>query len=82
MNLDRNNTAKEIKKALETPNLEQLFDSLAKERFEKIIQERREMVANLKKQGITSDLQGVEDIEIVGTDLLTITLIYPPLGGG
>lgn len=73
---------KHLKRVLETPNLEQLFDSLAKERFEKIIQERKEMVANLKKQGIISDLQGVEDIEIVGTDLLTITLIYPPIGGG
>ena len=39
------------------------------------------MIANIRKQGITSDLQGIEDIEIVGCDLLTITLIYPPIGG-
>ncbi len=73
---------KHLKKALETPNLEKLLKSLAEEQLEKIITERKEMITNLKKQGIATDLQGIEDIEVVGTDLLTITLIYPPIGGG
>ncbi len=73
---------KHLKKALETPNLDELLKSLAEEQLEIIIAERKEMIANLKNQGITTDLQGIENIEIVGIDLLTITLIYPPIGGG
>ncbi len=73
---------KHLNKALAIHNFDKLLNSFAKERLEKIIDERKEMIANLKNQGITTDLQGIDEIEKVGIDLLTITLIYPPIGGG
>lgn len=51
-----------------------------RERLDLIIEERKEMIANLRKQGITSDFKGIEDIEIVGCNLLTIALIHSPIG--
>ncbi|MHA1252293.1 MAG: hypothetical protein ACTSRP_20075, partial [Candidatus Helarchaeota archaeon] len=73
---------KHLKKALDTPNLADLFDKLSQKRLEAIKNERINMIENLKKQNISLDLEGIQDVEVVGIDLLTITLIYPPIGGG
>ncbi|MHA1426724.1 MAG: helicase-related protein [Candidatus Helarchaeota archaeon] len=72
---------KHLKKALEIPDLEELFKRKSQERLKNLIDERNQMVETLKQQGITTDLEGINDIDIVGTDLLTITIIYPPVGG-
>jgi len=38
-------------------------------------------IKNLKEQGIATDLEGIDDIIVVGTDLITVSLIYPESGG-
>ncbi|MHA1251088.1 MAG: helicase-related protein [Candidatus Helarchaeota archaeon] len=68
-----------LKKALELPNLKQLFNEIGQERLNIIIDERKKMIERLKNQGITSDLDGIDRINIVGIDLLTVTLVYPPI---
>ncbi len=72
---------KNLNRALNIDNLESMFNDLAHERLKIIINERKEMINNLAKQGIATDLEGIEQIDVVGVDLLTITLIYPPVGG-
>ena len=72
---------KHLKRGLENPNLSQFLNELKQERLEFVVQERKTIIENLKKQGIAADLDGIQDIEVVGVDLLTITLIYPPIGG-
>ncbi|MEJ2249468.1 MAG: helicase-related protein [Candidatus Lokiarchaeota archaeon] len=68
---------KHLKQALELPNLDHILDQISKEHRDKIIQERRTMIENLKEQGIATDLKGIDDIDIVGKDLITLTLVYP-----
>ncbi|MBD3213553.1 MAG: hypothetical protein GF311_13175 [Candidatus Lokiarchaeota archaeon] len=70
---------KHLKSALELPNLEELLREVGSERRAKVIEERRAMIKNLQEQGIATDLEGIDDIDIVGVDLITITLIYPEL---
>ncbi|MHA1383634.1 MAG: helicase-related protein [Candidatus Helarchaeota archaeon] len=72
---------KHLKKALELKNLRELFNKKAQERLQILINDRKQMVEKLKKQGLTTDLKGIDDISIVGIDLLTVTIIYPPVGG-
>ncbi|KKK74018.1 hypothetical protein LCGC14_2887970, partial [marine sediment metagenome] len=72
---------KHLNRALNIDNLESMFNDLAQERLKIIINERKEMVNNLAKQGISTDLEGIENIDVVGVDLLTISLVYPPIGG-
>ncbi|MHA1728800.1 MAG: hypothetical protein ACTSWY_08720, partial [Promethearchaeota archaeon] len=72
---------KHLKKALELPGLNKYFDDIGNERLERLVKERKQTKARLSEQGLTSDLEGIEDIEIVGIDLLTVTLVYP-IGAG
>ncbi|MHA1427710.1 MAG: hypothetical protein ACTSQI_17150, partial [Candidatus Helarchaeota archaeon] len=72
---------KHLNKALEISNLEELFRQKSQERLSELIQKRNQMIDDLKKQGITNDLEGINDIDVVGIDLLTVTIIYPPVGG-
>ncbi|MHA1150726.1 MAG: helicase-related protein [Promethearchaeota archaeon] len=72
---------KHLKKALELSNLEELINEAANHRMEELIEERRDMIKNLNEQGIATDLEGIDDIQIVGTDLVAITLVYPEIGG-
>ncbi|MHA1842719.1 MAG: helicase-related protein [Promethearchaeota archaeon] len=72
---------KHLSKALNIPNLDDLFSELSNERLSSIIQERRKMISDLNKQGITTDLFGIDNIDVAGIDLLTLTIIYPPVGG-
>ena len=39
------------------------------------------MIKNLEKQGIKTDLEGLEKIDVVGVNLLTISLLYSTVGG-
>lgn len=71
---------KHLKKAIEIPNLEDIFERKGQHQLKSLIDERNQMMENLKIQGITTDLEGLNDIEVVGTDLLTVTIIYPPIG--
>jgi len=77
---NENYIQKHLKKALELQMLNDLLKKLGQERLQIIIKERRDMINNLKEQGVATDLEGIDNIEVVGIDLLTITLIYPKLG--
>ena len=54
---------------------------MANQRLDYLINERKDMIKNLKEQGIATDLEGIDNINVVGTDLITLTLVYPELGG-
>ncbi|MHA1684755.1 MAG: helicase-related protein [Promethearchaeota archaeon] len=68
---------KQLKKIIELQNLEQVQIDVAKERLEFLIKERQDLRMKLEKQGVAADLEGIDDIEVVGRDLLTVTLVYP-----
>ncbi|MHA1439274.1 MAG: helicase-related protein, partial [Promethearchaeota archaeon] len=72
---------KHLKRTLELSNLDEIIGKVANQRLEVLINERKNMIKNLKKQGIAIDLEGIDNINIVGTDLITITLVYPTIGG-
>ena len=72
---------KHLKRALELENLDKLLVELSEKRLKIIVKERREMIKNLKDQGVAADMEGIDDIEVVGVDMLTLTIIYP-IGGG
>ncbi len=71
---------KHLKKALDLQMIKDLLEKLGQERLKIIIKERRDMIENLKEQGVATDLEGIDDIEVVGVDLLTMTIVYPKLG--
>ncbi|UYP44193.1 RNA polymerase-associated protein RapA [Candidatus Lokiarchaeum ossiferum] len=68
---------KHIAKALENTDLEIKFEDLANRRKQELINERTDLIQRLQEQGLTADLQGISDVKVVGTDLLTIAIIYP-----
>lgn len=70
---------KQLEKALARPDLEVLLAGLAADRQEALTAERRIMIDTLKRQGIATDLSGLDQVESIGTDLLAVTLIYPKL---
>ncbi len=72
---------KHIQKALDIKDLEKNFEKRGKERLKGIIKERREMIDSLEKQGFASDLRDVDKIEIIGIDPLSVTIVYPRIGG-
>ncbi|MBD3213344.1 MAG: hypothetical protein GF311_12110, partial [Candidatus Lokiarchaeota archaeon] len=71
---------KHLKMALKLESLNDLLDSLASKRREAIISERKTMIKTLQEQGLSTDLEGIDDLDVVGIDLITITLIYPKFG--
>jgi hypothetical protein len=71
---------KHITKALNLPALEEQFSELAEQHRTVLISERQDLLDRLQEQGLTTDLQGIDDIRVVGTDLLTITIVYPTGG--
>ncbi len=72
---------KHLQKAMDIPDLEKHFEKRGKEQLKDIIKERREMIDSLEKQGFASDLRDVDKIEIIGIDPLSVTIVYPRIGG-
>ena len=68
---------KHLKRALELDILDKLLVELGEKRLKTIVKERRKMIKNLKEQGVAADMEGIDDIEVVGVDMLTLTIIYP-----
>ncbi|GAH85522.1 unnamed protein product, partial [marine sediment metagenome] len=66
---------KHLKRALEPYHLDKLLVELGEKRLKIIVKERRNMIKNLKEQGVAADMEGIDDIEVVGVDLLTLTII-------
>ncbi|MBN1215714.1 MAG: DEAD/DEAH box helicase [Candidatus Lokiarchaeota archaeon] len=72
---------KHLRKTLELSNLNELISTVVNKRLVFLIDERKKMIKNLNEQGITTDLRGLDDVNVKGTDLVTITLVYPIIGG-
>jgi superfamily II DNA or RNA helicase len=68
---------KHLQLALTIPELETKFHAVGEHALEKLIADRKNMIARLSTQGVATDLLGIDKIEIAGVDLLTISLIYP-----
>ena len=68
---------KHLQKALEFPDLDREIEKIKTERLESLIVERTALIKKLREQGLSTDLEGINKIDVVGTDLLTITLVYP-----
>ncbi|MHA1338828.1 MAG: helicase-related protein [Promethearchaeota archaeon] len=73
---------KHLEKTLKMPELNDFIKQITQKRLKDLIRQRKETIDKLKKQGAATDLKGIDDINAVGSDLLTITLIYPELKGG
>jgi len=72
---------KHLQKAMVIKDLEKHFEKRGKERLKDIINERWEMIESLEKQGFASDLKDIDKIDIIGIDPLTVTIVYPKIGG-
>ncbi|MHA1371776.1 MAG: hypothetical protein ACTSRA_18910, partial [Promethearchaeota archaeon] len=66
-----------LNKILKSDKLEALFNKVAQQRLTEIKEERIKLKKRLERQGFIKDLEGIDDIDIVGQDLITITLVYP-----
>jgi len=73
--------SRHLEKSLVIKDLEKYFEKKAKEQLELIIKERKEMIESLEKQGFASDLKDIDKIDVIGIDPLSITLVYPNIGG-
>lgn len=68
---------KHLKKALNHPKLEEVIQNKCKDRLNLLIEERRNLISDLKTQGITADLEGLDKLNLIGYDLLAVALVYP-----
>lgn len=72
---------KHLKMALNLDNLGDLLDTLNESNLQALKSKRRELIKNLEQQGLATDLEGIDDIDVVGVDLVTVSLVYPKISG-
>jgi hypothetical protein len=68
--------------ALMHPSLMLLIKETAEGNCDRLVEERKAIREGLEKDGLTKGLGGFDEVSCASQDILTITLYYPPAGGG
>lgn len=67
----------DLKAAIEHDILETEVEDRSQEKCEEVKKQRREMKERLKESDESGWLEGIDDVEVASTDILTVTLYYP-----
>jgi SNF2 family DNA or RNA helicase len=67
----------DLKAAIEHDSLEAEVEDRSQAKCEEVKKQRREMKERLKESDESGWLEGIDDVEVASTDILTVTLYYP-----